>query len=68
MKRLLLTPPVASYLADVGAEFSPSKFKTYIAEIRPLVPPAEYLRLRRACRHLTQMRVTVRRVARRLLV
>jgi len=68
MKRLAPAAPVARYLADVGAEFSPSKFKAYIAEIKPLVPPGEYLRLRRACRHLTRTRGTVRRVTRRLIV
>jgi hypothetical protein len=68
MKRLLPAPPVARFLADIGSEFSPSKFRAYIAEIKPLVPPGEYLRLRRACRYLTRMRVTVRGVTRRLIV
>jgi hypothetical protein len=66
MKDHAPVPQVASYLADVGDEFSPSRFRSYIAEIRQLVPPREYRRLRQACRHLTEMRATVRRVTRRL--
>jgi hypothetical protein len=57
---------VARYLADVGDEFSPSRFRSYIAEIKALVPPGEYRRLREAYRHLVQVRATVRRVTRRL--